>query len=148
MSPKKAELDCGALGHLFGFMTSLADARLRKAFALHMRSLKLRPVEFSIMALLATNQQVTQKRLCVALATPAPNLAVILARLQDRGLTHRVRSEHDRREIYVELTSEGRKLALRSLDISRDMEKNVLAVLSAGEQLLLYELLHKIARGG
>jgi len=143
----KGGLDRRALDHLLGFMTSLADARLRKAFSAHMNGLKLRPVEFSILALLSTNQRVTQKKLCLALDTPAPNLVVILTRLQERGLLRRVRSNEDRREQHVELTEEGRRLADEAHALSLTMEAEALSVLTAGEQLLLFELLRKIAGG-
>ncbi|RZS80936.1 MarR family winged helix-turn-helix transcriptional regulator [Pigmentiphaga kullae] len=145
---RRGGLDRRRLDHLLGFMTSLADATLRKAFVAHMGDLKLRPVEFSILALLAVNQRVTQKKLCLALDTPAPNLVVVLTRLQERGLLRRIRSEEDRREQHVELTDEGRQLADLAHARSQAMEAGALSVLTAGEQLLLFELLRKIATGG
>lgn len=143
----KSDLDRSALRHVFGFMTSLADARLRKAFFKHMEGINLRPVEFTIMILLQTNKLVTQKKLCQALDTPAPNLVVILDRLQERGLISRTRSEEDRREQHIVLTDSGQETATQARTISKTMEQEVVSVLSAGEQLMLFELLNKIARG-
>lgn len=145
---RRGGLDRRRLDHLLGFMTSLADATLRKAFVAHLGDLKLRPVEFSILALLAVNQQVTQKKLCLALDTPAPNLVVVLTRLQERGLLRRIRSDEDRREQHVQLTDEGRQLADRAHARSLAMEAEALSVLTEGERLLLAELLRKIAAGG
>ena len=146
-SRDRSDLDRAALHHVFGFMTSLADTRLRKAFFKHMEGLNLRPVEFTIIILLQTNELVTQKKLCQALDSPAPNLVVILDRLQERSLISRTRSEEDRREQHIVLTESGQELATQARAISKTMEQEVVSVLSAGEQLMLFELLNKIAQG-
>ena len=141
------DLDLSHLDHLMGLKTSLADARLRRAFHKGMKPLKLRPVDFTILVLLASNPVVSQKMLCRTLDVSPPGMAVILDRLQARRLLVRERSETDRREHRLALTDAGRKLAAQAERVSHEIEGDVLAVLTAGERLLLGELLQKLVRG-
>ncbi len=138
------ELDLSRLQHLMGLKTSLVDARLRRAFHQGMKDLKLRPVDFTILVILQSNDGVSQKVLCRALDISAPGLAVILDRLQARDLLVRARNETDRREHRLSLTAAGRKLAAEAERRSRDLEADVLASLSAAEQKQLAFLLGKL----
>ncbi|GAA5234160.1 MarR family winged helix-turn-helix transcriptional regulator [Verticiella sediminum] len=140
-------LDLSPLSHLIGFKTSMADARLRRAFHARMKALRLRPVDFTILLLLAANDNVSQKMLCEALDITAPGLAVILDRLQHRGLLLRERSEVDRRAHRLTLTPQGLRLADEARSLSLDLEDDVLAVLTPGERLLLGELLTRVILG-
>lgn len=141
-----AGLDFSRLDHLMGLKTSLADARLRRAFHARMKPLKLRPVDFTILVLLLANQDVTQKALCRALDVSPPGLAVILDRLQARGLLVRERSEIDRRAHQIQLTDTGRELATEAEVLSQGVDDAITAVLTPGERLLLAELLNKLVR--
>ncbi len=140
-------LDFSRLDHLMGLKTSLADARLRRAFHARMKTLRLRPVDFTILVLLLANPEVTQKALCRALDVSPPGLAVILDRLQARGLLMRERSETDRRAHHILLTDAGRKLAREAEILSQGSEDAITDVLTPGERLLLSELLDKLIAG-
>jgi len=137
-------LDLRRLEHVMGLKTSLVDARLRRAFHRSMKDLRLRPVDFTILLLLVANDGVSQKTLCRALDISAPGLAVILDRLQARRLLVRARSETDRREHRLSLTEAGHQLALEAEARSHELEREVMAPLSAEEQAQLASLLHKL----
>ncbi|CAN5340556.1 hypothetical protein BH09PSE5_BH09PSE5_34990 [soil metagenome] len=143
----KTELDQSRLDHLVGYAATRASIHLKKSFARHLGPLDLKAVEFSILVIVASNEQVNQKQLGQALDVSAPNLAVILDRLQERGLIKRVRSDLDRREQHVKLTEAGRALGERAEAIGATMESDALKVLSEAERLLLLELLRKVAAG-
>lgn len=143
----RPDLDLSRLGHLLGLRTSLADAKLRRAFHQGMRELRLRPVDFTILVLLASNEMVNQKMLCRTLDLSPPGLAVVLDRLQARQLLVRERNEADRREHRLTLTPAGRALAERAEQLSHTIEGDVLGVLTPGERLLLGELLEKVVFG-
>lgn len=138
------ELDFGRLGHLMGLKTSLVDARLRRAFHQGMRDLRLRPVDFTILLLLADHDGVSQKALCRKLDISPPGLAVILDRLQARRLLVRVRNESDRREHRLSLTEAGAKLAAQAESRSHELEREVLASLTPAEEQELARLLTKL----
>ena len=107
--------------------------------------LQLRQVEFSILMLLSTNRDVTQKQLSLALNVPAPNLTVILDRMAQRELLERSRSTTDRRVQYVALARKGTALLRRAEAKAATMEHDLLRHLTSAEQAILFELLKKVA---
>ena len=141
------ELDTSRLSHLVGYAASRAAIRLRAVFTEHMESLDLKIVEFSILMLVAQNPQVNQKQLGQALGISAPNMAVTLDRMVERGWVERVRSTTDRRAQHIHLTAAGAQLVQRAEKIASTMEEPSLAMLSAAERALLIELLSKVASG-
>jgi DNA-binding MarR family transcriptional regulator len=141
------ELDASRLTHLVGYAASRTAIEMRKVFARHMKPLGLKIVEFSILMLVAANREVNQKQIGQTLDISAPNLAVILDRMAERGWVQRVRSEKDRRAQHIHLTPKGRELVQRAEKISATMEDASLGVLSAAERALLIELLLKVAAG-
>ena len=143
------ELDEGALASVLGYHISQAVVTTLGLFARHVgEPLDLRPVEFSLLLLLQANEQVTPKQLAQALALSAPNLTILLDRLQERGVIERVRSDSDRRSQNVLLTAAGAELAQRCVALCATMEQDLDDCLTPGEHLLLIELLQKVVRHG
>jgi DNA-binding MarR family transcriptional regulator len=136
-----------ALATLLGYRVTLANVVTRKVYTRHIGvPMQLKPVEFTILMLLLANTDVTQKRLGQALDVSAPNLTIVLDGLQARELVTRVRSETDRRSQHIHLTRKGQVLARKARDVSLTMEQDLLRHLSAAEQAMLIELLHKVSR--
>jgi DNA-binding MarR family transcriptional regulator len=140
-------LDQSRLTHLVGYAASRASIELKKAFARHMAPMQLKAVEFSILTLVASNPGVNQKQIGQTLDISAPNMAITLDRLVERGWVKRVRSTRDRRAQQIHLTPKGRDLEKRAGEIALVMEAESLRVLSAAERALLIELLLKVAKG-
>ena len=105
----------------------------------------LRRVEFTILALVQGNRDVTARQLARALAVTPPNVALWLDRLESRGLVSRERSVSDARMQHVRLTPRGTALVERSLQALLEGERAALDGLSAVERAMLVELLHKAA---
>jgi DNA-binding MarR family transcriptional regulator len=145
--PADGGLDASHLTHLVGYGASRAAIEMRKVFTRHMKPLGLKVVEFSILMLVAANRQVNQKQIGQALDISAPNLAVILDRMVERGWVLRVRSEQDRRAQHIHLTAKGVELVQRARKIAATMEDASLRMLSSAERALLIELLLKVASG-
>ena len=141
-------LDQSRLTHLVGYAATRASVAMKKVLAKNLGPLDLKAVEFSILVLVASNEQVNQKQLGQALDVSPPNLAVTLDRMAERGWIERQRSTEDRRSQIVVLTKAGRQLVDKAEKIAGTMENEALAVLSPAERLLLLELLLKVARGG
>jgi len=146
--PSAGELDASRLTHLVGYAASRAAIEMRKVFTRHMGALDLKVVDFSILMLVAANPEVNQKRIGQALDISAPNMAVTLDRLVERGWVQRVRSDRDRRAQHIHLTAKGHDLVQRAGKISLTMEDAALRVLSSAERALLIELLLKVVAGG
>jgi DNA-binding MarR family transcriptional regulator len=142
-----AVLDQSCLSHLLGYQLVQADIPLKRTFFKHIgEPLGLRPVEFSILMLVAFNPGVTGKQLAQALAVTAPNVTILLDKMSEKGLLERVRSETDRRAQNIHLTPAGERLARRAHGVSLTMEQDALRHLSEGERVMLLELLQKVAR--
>ena len=120
---------------------------MRRVFARNFEPLDLKVVEFSILMLVASNPQVNQKQLGAALDISAPNMAVTIDRLVERGWVERVRGTKDRRAMHIHLTKDGEALVVRAEKIAGAMENPALRALSAAERALLIELLMKVATG-
>ena len=120
---------------------------MKRVFARNFEPLDLKVVEFSILMLVAANPQVNQKQLGEALDISAPNMAVTLDRLVERGWVERIRSTKDRRAMHIHLTTKGLELVERAEKIAATMENPALRALSTAERALLIELLMKVATG-
>lgn len=105
----------------------------------------LRKVEFTILALVQGNPDVTARQLARALAVTPPNIAIWIDRLETRGLVARTRSDSDARVQHIRITRAGSTLAERSAQALLEAEAQALAGLSAAERAMLVELLHKVA---
>ncbi|WP_341892416.1 MarR family transcriptional regulator [Variovorax sp. YR752] len=137
-------LDHSRLTALVGYAASRAAIELRKDFARSLGPLGLKVVDYSIMVLVDANPDVNQKQLGAALDVSAPNMAITLDRLVERGWVERVRSTQDRRAMLSHLTAAGRALVRRAEKIAATMEEGSLHVLSGAERALLVELLLKV----
>ncbi|HET9645445.1 MAG TPA: MarR family transcriptional regulator [Burkholderiaceae bacterium] len=132
---------------MLGYHIAQADIPAKVAFFKHIgRPLGIRPVEFTILLVVAFNPGATQKQIGQALALSAPNLTLLLDRMQERGWLERVRSETDRRAQSLHLTDAGQQVAEQAHGISLTMEQDLLKHLTEGEKLMLRELLDKVAR--
>jgi DNA-binding MarR family transcriptional regulator len=144
---KPQPLDQGGLMHLVGYAATRASVELKRSFKKHLGALELKAVEYSILVLVDSNQEVNQKQLGETLDVSPPNLAVTLDRMVAQGWVLRERSERDRRAQLVRLTPAGQALAARARQIGQNMENDALGVLSAAERAMLLELLHRVALG-
>lgn len=128
-----------------GYAATRVSVKLKPNFVRDLGGIRMTVVEFSLMSLLAANEDVNQKQLCEALSLSPPRLAVILDRLEERRLVRRVRSREDRRESIVNLTAAGQDLYVRARQVAVSVNAQAVAVLTPGEHALLLELLHKVA---
>jgi DNA-binding MarR family transcriptional regulator len=106
----------------------------------------LRPVEFSLLALVAESPGIGPAQLARALAMTKPHMTQCLGRLEERELVRRAASRVDGRVVEVHATAAGKRLATDSLARLREGEAKALATLSAAERAMLVELLAKVAR--
>ncbi|WP_298927991.1 MarR family transcriptional regulator [uncultured Ramlibacter sp.] len=139
-------LDHSRMTRLLGYNLAQASVPSNKVFDKHIAKVyALKQVEFTILQLASSNRDLSSKQLALALNIPAPNLSVILDRLQARELLKRTRSEADRRVQFIRLTAKGTSLANKADATASQMEQELLRHLSDAEQAMLFELLRKVA---
>ena len=107
--------------------------------------LDLRPVEYTALALIQESPGLTPARLAEALSVSAPNITVLLARLEKRGFVLRHAHATDRRAQVLTLTESGAQLAVDATKRITEAERAAFASLSRGELFMLNELLCKLA---
>ena len=106
----------------------------------------LRPVEYTVLQLIAENPGTSPVRLAKALAVTKPNITMWVDRLVGRHLVKRSPSASDKRAQELRTTAAGAALAKAATRALRTAEDQALRHLSAGERAILAELLHKVAR--
>lgn len=137
-------LDQSRLLGLVGYNCRRAYLPILSLFLARLEPLRLRPVDFSVLVLIAANDRVTQKRLSRALNVSPPNLAVLLDRLQARKLVGRVPNPLDGRSQILHLTEHGRAVTGQAEAIVAELELQATAALDEHERELLMKLLQRI----
>lgn len=141
----RAAVAPAALASVLGY--GLAQAAVA-ANAVFMREvgdvLDLRPVEYTILALVHEHPGLSSARLAQMLSVSAPNITVWIDRLAGRGWVQREPSATDRRERLLRVTEEGARLAADATARLVAGEREAFAHLSAGERAILGELLDKL----
>lgn len=145
LEARPAPLSFGPLAGIVGFHIARASVSTYDAFERHIgKPFDLKKVEFSLLMIVMANGALAPKRLARALAVTAPNLTLLLDRLQQRGLIKRERNPADGRSQHVVLTAKGLKLARDAAAAAEPMERELLSSLSRAEHAMLIELLDKL----
>lgn len=141
----EGRLDEAPLQQVLGYQ--LAQASIVTDAVFHQEvgePLQLRRVEYTVLMLVAQNPGGSAARIARALAVTPPNVTVILDRLEARKLVQRQASTEDRRSQQISVTRAGDELLRKATGRIVAAERRVMG-LSAGEQAILAELLHKVA---
>jgi DNA-binding MarR family transcriptional regulator len=143
----EAQLAEAELHHITGYQLAQASIVTAQLFIEHVgKPFELRPVEFTVLMLIADNPGVSSRQLSRALAMTPPNITMWVDKLVERNLVTRERSATDGRAQHLSTTEAGLALARQSCQVLREAERMALgAALSPAEQALLIELLHKLA---
>ena len=137
-------LDQSTLQGLVGYNCRRAYINILPLFEKRMAKYELRPVDFSVLSLLKANPNINQKRLSAAVNVSPPNLAILLDRLQDRGLLLRQRSPLDRRSQTLALTPAGQAMCTKAEKTASELETDATSALTDAERAQLIKLLQKI----
>jgi DNA-binding MarR family transcriptional regulator len=105
---------------------------------------RITPGNAAIVILIDANPKLTQQQLCEAIGVDKSTFAVTLNRLEDRGLIRRVRSDVDRRQKMLRLTSKGAGALRAILAHVERHERRVFSSLSPAEREQLVLLLKKV----
>jgi DNA-binding MarR family transcriptional regulator len=138
-------LEQARMQKLLGYNLAIASATAFKRFDKYAGSVHgLRRVEFTVLVLIDSNPDVTAKKLGNALGIAAPNMTVMLDRLEKRELLRRVKSEADGRAQHVILTRKGRALAAKCERAAAEAEEELLKQFTPAERATLFDLLQRV----
>jgi DNA-binding MarR family transcriptional regulator len=140
------EVDTSYLETLLGYNARRAALTIIALFLRRMAPYDLRPVDFSVLTVIAHNPGVTSRQICAALDILPPNLVGMVKALHKRGLVERKPHPTDRRAQGLHLTPNGQRLHTQAQTTATDLEQEATQALSAAELQTLRDLLRKVYR--
>ena len=141
-----AEIDTRYLETLLGYNARRAALAVITVFLRRMEPYGMRPVDFSVLSIVAHNPGVTSRQICAALDILPPNLVGMVKSLQKRGLILRKPHPTDRRAQGLHLSAPGQRLYREAQATATALEQDVAAGLSGEELQTLIGLLRKVYR--
>jgi DNA-binding MarR family transcriptional regulator len=144
VAPSVEEIDTSYLESLVGYNARRATLVIVDAFLKHMAVYDLRPVDFSVLSLIAHNPGITSRQLCSALNIQPPNLVGMVNTLEKRELVMRQPHPRDGRAVGLHLTPSGRKMMRNAEQTAARIEDVAASRLTAAERATLMQLLKKI----
>lgn len=139
-----ATIDTSYLESLLGYNARRAALTVIGVFLQRMAPYGLRPVDFSVLTLIAHNPGITSRQICAALDILPPNLVGMIKMLDKRGLIERRTHPTDRRAQGLHLSPEGRKLQKAAQGTATRLESDVAGRLSTDELDHLKSLLRRV----
>ena len=137
-------LDTRYLETLLGYNARRAALAVISVFLQRMAAFGLKPVDFSVLTLIAHNPGVTSRQLCAALDILPPNLVGMIKSLDARGLIVRRPHPTDRRAQGLHLSPAGKRLQREAQATATELEQDVASPLSAAELDTLKSLLRRV----
>jgi len=132
----------GVLIHSVGYCCLQAYLEIVPNIKKQLSTLRLRPVEYTVLSLINNNPHINQKRLGQAIRVSPPNMATLLDKMQSDGLIDRRRNPNDRRSQILALTPKGLEICIEAEQIA--IEADLTPTLSHAEREQLTRLLAKI----
>jgi DNA-binding MarR family transcriptional regulator len=137
------DVDVALLDTLIGYNLRRAATRQRERFRHIFAPLDIRPVQWTVLALILQNGPLGQSKLGTVLGMKRANVVKLLDELQERGLTERQASLKDRRAYEVHLTTKGSRLARKLLSLHEKLEADLARSFGKDDLQQLVELLRK-----
>ncbi|MCU0931593.1 MAG: MarR family winged helix-turn-helix transcriptional regulator [Serpentinimonas sp.] len=137
-------VDTSYLETLLGYNARRTALAVIAVFLQRMAPYGLRPVDFSVLSVVAHNPGVTSRQVCAALDIQPPNLVGMVKTFEQRGLIERRPHPSDRRAHGLHLTPQGLALQRQAEATASALESDVAARLSAAEQKTLISLLRRV----
>ena len=135
-------------------MESIIGYKLRRSqlyvfhdFIQSFAKLKLRPAEFSVLALIARTPGLKQSEVAEALGIKRANFVALMDGLEARGLASRRKGDIDKRSHALHLTAEGERFLSRMMEVWTEHENRLIAKLGGIEERdRLIALLDRLVR--
>lgn len=124
---------------IIGYKLRRAQLNVFQKFLTVFDELKLRPVEYSVLVLIADNPGRKQTEIAEVLAIKRANFVTLVHALEERGLVDRIQSDADKRANALHLTNEGQAFLANARSVHEQMERELVARLGgdgARDQLL------------
>ncbi len=142
--PSVEAVDTSYLEGLIGYNARRAALAVIGVFLERMAVYDLRPVDFSVLSLIAHNPGITSRQLCGTLGILPPNLVGMINALEKRVVIVRLPHPTDGRAMGLHLTESGAALMREAERTAAQLEAKVAARLTPHENKTLIRLLKKV----
>lgn len=105
---------------------------------------EITPVQYGVLTTLSLQPDLDQASLAQEVGIDRTNVADVLARLAQRGLVERTRSETDRRAVLARLTPEGLRVTRAMLAAMKRAQERLLEPLGPAERDLFLSMLLRL----
>jgi DNA-binding MarR family transcriptional regulator len=128
-----------------GYLLARLGESSRRRFGEVLAPAGLHPRHFGVMTMVAAHPGMTQQQLHEKTAIDASSMVAVLDELEAKGLAERRAHPGDRRARTIFLTELGEQTLERVRALTRELQSELLAPLSAEERRTLVALLRKLA---
>ncbi|WP_286720452.1 MarR family transcriptional regulator [Devosia sp. 63-57] len=116
-----------ATSSIVGYRLRRAQLSVFQRFLTVFESLALRPVEYTVLVLIADNPGRKQTEIAEVLGIKRANFVPLVHGLEQRGLVERVPSDFDKRANALHLTKDGETFLAHARQVHEDMEQELVA---------------------
>jgi len=141
---RRKSLELGPVEHFIGYQVRRAQLMIYDDFMSGQGKSPMTPGQFSLLLLIDSDENKTQRELCQQMAVDKSTLTVALDRMAKQGLLKRVRSMVDRRQNGLVLTKKGQAKLDAMRAYVNEHERRISTRLSASERRQLIALLRKL----
>jgi DNA-binding MarR family transcriptional regulator len=127
-----------------GFTVSSVGYAVARRFRETLAPLELEPREFALLRAVGAAEGLSQQAAAERLQIPPSRMVAFVDALEARGLLERRHNPLDRRTRTLYLTTAGRGLLARALELAVGLERHLCAQLNGAERELLLELLARV----
>ena len=106
--------------------------------------ISLRPIEFTLLLMVAENPGASQTGVCEALGIQKANCVPTMSELERRGLIIRRKSESDARSYQLHITNKGKRILHRAGEVQSSHEQRLIERLGVEGRDQLLRLLGKL----
>jgi DNA-binding MarR family transcriptional regulator len=107
--------------------------------------ISLRPIEFSLLLMVAENPGASQSGVCEALGIQKANCVPTMSELERRGLIIRRKSSSDARSYELHITNKGKRILQRAGEVQSSHEQRLIDRIGVEGRDQLLRLLGKLA---
>ena len=137
----RRRIDLGTLNARTGYFVRRLQVWIFQDFIRTLKSVQIRPAQYSVLVLIAANPGLSQADLADTLGIERARLVRLLDELEGRRLTARLPSTRDRRSHALFLTAEGQEAMARIERLVARHEEHVTEQLGAARRKALIRLL-------
>ncbi len=132
------------LRDLIGYALRRAQGAVYADLNDSLSELDLRPVQYTLLLMVAENPGASQSGVCEALGIQKANCVPTMSELERRGLIIRKKSTSDARSYELHVTAKGRRILQRAGEVQASHERKLIERIGINGRDQLLELLGKL----